>query len=264
MSITHADEVTLADLNFAEMCRGITRAAGGRIHEIDGLLMWSGTHPSPALVNGLIRTRDERPSANEILDLADSWFAEVGHGYTMHVRVGRDDDLETAVKARGLMHMLDLPVMVYSGPVPEKQVPQGFTIDRVTNASGVSDLVTAVGEPFELPEEVASVFARPEAALSPFTAAMIARDQAGRPVSGAWTLVSHGVAGIGFVGTLESVRGRGLGTAVTWAAMRAGYEIGATRAALQASPMGRSVYARMGYAEVAMYRIFAGPAGGAH
>jgi len=34
-----------------------------------------------------------------------------------------------------------------------------------------------------------------------------------------------------------------------------------TSAALQASPMGRSVYARMGYREVGAYRIFADFAG---
>jgi len=229
--------------------------------DIDGLVMWSGAHPSPALINGLIRTRDARPPAAEIFDLADRWFGEIGHKYSVHVRVGKDDDLEAAAKERGLAHMLDLPVMVFDGPLPDFKVPDGYTIAPVTDAAGVRDVLEAVAVPFDMPEEIASVLARPEAVLSPNTAAVVARDGDGRPVAAAWTLVSHGVAGIGLVGTLEHARGRGLGAAVTWAAMRAGYEMGATSAALQASPMGRSVYARMGYREVGAYRIFADMAG---
>jgi len=255
------DELLLADLNFAEMCRGISRNVGGRVLEVDGLVMWSGAHPSPALINGLIRTRDARPPANEIFDLADRWFAEVGHMYSVHVRVGKDDDLEAAAKDRGLKHMLDLPVMVYEGPLPDFTVPDGYTIAPVTDAAGVRDVGDAVAVPFDMPDEVASVLSRPESVLSPFTAAVVARDREGRPVAAAWTMVSHGVAGIGLVGTLEHARGRGLGAAVTWAAMRAGYDMGATRAALQASRMGHPVYLRMGFRDVGRYRIYADMAG---
>jgi len=94
VSSARFDELALADLNFAEMCRGMSRNAGGGVLEVDGLVMWSGTHPSPALINGLIRTRDARPAANAVFDLADRWFGEVGHKYSVHVRVGKDDDLE--------------------------------------------------------------------------------------------------------------------------------------------------------------------------
>ncbi len=255
------DELLLADLNFAEMCRGISRTAGGRVLEVDGLVMWSGAHPSPALINGLIRTRDTRPPADQIFDLADRWFAEVGHMYSVHVRVGKDDDLEAAARDRGLAHMLDLPVMVYEGPLPDFTVPDGYTIAPVTDAAGVRHVVDAVAVPLDLRDEVASALTRPESVISPFTGAVVARDRDGRPVAAAWTMVSHGVAGIGLVGTLEHARGRGLGTAVTWAAMRAGYDMGATRAALQASGMGHPVYLRMGFRDVGKYRIFANMAG---
>ena len=67
-----------------------------------------------------------------------------------------------------------------------------------------------MAEPFELPAEVASVFARS--------------------------------------------RWRGLGTA-TAAAMGLAYAMGARGADLQASPMGRSVYARTGFREVGAYGL---------
>jgi GNAT superfamily N-acetyltransferase len=255
----------LADLNFAEWCRAITRTAGGRLLETGGVLLWCGAHPSPAIVNGAIRTSDSALSADELLDLAAQWFGEVGHGYAIHVRSGHDDDLEAAARKRGLHPFIDLPVMAREGPAPEVVLPEGYTLTQIRDAAEVVEFASVVARPFELPEEIASVFARPEAMFAPFTAGVIARDAQGRPVSGAWTHVSHGVAGVGFVGTLEQARGLGLGTAVTAAAIGRGYQMGATISALQASPMGRPVYARIGYVEVGMYRLLAAfPPGTTH
>lgn len=247
----------LADSNFAEACRVISRNAGGRVFEVDGLLLWAGAHPSPAIINGVIRTRESEPPAGHVLDIASGWFGELGHGFTLHVRVGRDDDLERTAMDRGFRVLLDLPVMVYDGEAPDVRVPEGHTLERVEDERGIRDLVQAVAEPFELPDEIASVFARPESVLSPFTAAVVVRDAGGTPVAGAWTSVSYLVAGIGFVGTAEASRGRGIGTAATAGAMRLGYAMGARAAALQASPLGRPVYARMGFREVGAYRLLA-------
>jgi len=249
------DETVVAHLNYMEMCRTITRGAGGRLLEVDGVLLWAGAHPSPAIVNGVIRTREGNSPPKEVLDVATKWFADIGHGYTLNARVGGDDDLESFARQRGFSMMLELPIMRHDGPPPEVTVPEGYALSRVEDAQDLGDLVEAVAGPFELPDEVASVFARPEAVLSPFTAAVIVRDADGRPVAGAWTGVSHSVAGIGFVGTAERARGRGLGTAATAAAMRLGYAMGARAAVLQASPMGRSVYARMGFREIGAYRL---------
>src|SRR5207247_8945971 len=94
MKTMTVDQLALADLNFAEMCRGITRNAGGRVLEVDGLLMWSGTHPSLALVSGLILTRCVPAPAGENFDLPYGCFGESGLGYTVLVTVGTEDHLE--------------------------------------------------------------------------------------------------------------------------------------------------------------------------
>jgi GNAT superfamily N-acetyltransferase len=254
------DDSILADLNFFEMCRTITRNAGGRILEADGVLLWAGAHPSPAIINGLMRMKGGVPDSTTVLDLAARWFGELGHGYGLHTRVGIDDDLESHALEQGFFRLLELPVMVHDGPPPDLPAPDGYTLSPVTDADGIRDLVDAVSVPFELPDEIASAFARPESVLSPFVAAVVARDAGGGPVAAAWTCVSHGFAGIGFVGTLEAARGRGLGAAVTAAAMRLGADMGAQRSVLQASPMGRPVYARIGFREVGRYRLLVDPA----
>jgi len=65
--------------------------------------------------------------------------------------------------------------------------------------------------------------------------------------------VTGAVAGIYWVGTLEGVRRRGYGEALTWAAVAGGREAGCRVASLQASQLGRPVYARMGFAHVLDY-----------
>ena len=74
------------------------------------------------------------------------------------------------------------------------------------------------------------------------------------------TIVSHGVAGIYWVGSLAEARGRGIGRAITAAATNAGFDLGAELASLQASPMGAPVYRAMGYETIYDYRLLLSPA----
>jgi ribosomal protein S18 acetylase RimI-like enzyme len=59
--------------------------------------------------------------------------------------------------------------------------------------------------------------------------------------------VSHGVAGVFYVATVEHARRQGLGGALTRIAARAGFELGAQAAWLGASVMGASLYRRIGF-----------------
>ena len=56
--------------------------------------------------------------------------------------------------------------------------------------------------------------------------------------------------------TRSTARGRGLGAAVTWAAVHEGLRRGARFASLQAWPMGEPVYRRIGFAAVSHYGVF--------
>lgn len=79
----------------------------------------------------------------------------------------------------------------------------------------------------------------------------------GQPVSTASVHLSHGIAGIYTVATLPEARRQGIGGAVTLAALHLAREAGYRVASLQATEMGRPVYARLGFADrfpILMYR----------
>lgn len=79
----------------------------------------------------------------------------------------------------------------------------------------------------------------------------------GRLVGTAALYSSQGVAGVYVVSTVKERRGQGIGTQLTAAALQAGREQGLSIGTLQASSLGLPVYERMGFAEVARYRLFA-------
>jgi ribosomal protein S18 acetylase RimI-like enzyme len=64
------------------------------------------------------------------------------------------------------------------------------------------------------------------------------------------TLVSHGVAGVFYVATIERARRPGLGDALTRMAARGGFELGARAAWLGASEMGAGLYRRIGFSDL--------------
>jgi GNAT superfamily N-acetyltransferase len=78
----------------------------------------------------------------------------------------------------------------------------------------------------------------------------------GRPVGGSLALRSDAASGVYAVGTLEAARRRGVGTALTWAAVDAGREWGHDVIVLQSSPMAVSLYAGMGFRTLVPYASF--------
>ena len=102
------------------------------------------------------------------------------------------------------------------------------------------------------PDVTPALFARAETVIGPHIAAFVALAD-GTPSAAAMTIVTHGVAGIYWVGTVPEARGRGLAELCTRAAGNAGFDLGARIASLQASVMGEPVYRRMGYVEITRY-----------
>ena len=256
----------LVDLNLLETAREMTRRSrGGRILESDGLLLHSVEHPLPWIANGARRT-DVRLLPDELVRRGDEFFGapERRYSVTVATHLAEDAVLERVLMDEGFELGVELPEMVIDHPLGVPAVPAGVEVRRVEDASGVEDFVAVVGPAFGPPDAwhglVATVFNDPRSLQAPQSYGGIAY-LGGEPVAAAMTMVSHGVAFVGWVGTLEAARGRGLGELVTRAATDAGFELGAHVASLQASEMGDALYRRLGYVEISRYREYARPPG---
>lgn len=253
--MTPADALLRADLNYAEAQREFTRRGGGVVLDEGGVLCFAGGHPMPVLVNGVIRI-DPQVTADEVLARARSFFRVHRRGFSVLMRGSPDADLGAAAEAAGMVAMGDPPGMILPARLPDPPVPDGITVRRVANAADVAAFAQVQGEAYAtygMPADVApTVFARRESAVAPHLVAFLALD-GDTPVAGALTIVTHGVSGVYWVGTVPAARGRGLAALVTTLAGNAGFDLGAQMGALQASVMGEPVYRRLGWTAVTRY-----------
>ncbi|MFM9498973.1 GNAT family N-acetyltransferase [Streptomyces galilaeus] len=174
--------------------------------------------------------------------------------------VGPDSGDTTAadLAEHGYEEVGSMPVMAIAvDSVRSAPPPTGLEIRRVENAGELTDWVHCYRSAFgiQAPREDLTRLesARPETSE---TLVRFSGYVDGRLVGTAALYHHEDIAGIYVVGTLKEFRGRGIGTALTAAALDAGRERGLRTGSLQASRMGTPVYERMGFEEVARYRLF--------
>src|SRR5262249_42900651 len=151
------------------------------------------------------------------------------------------------------------PEMVCSGLVDELPVPADTRIRPVMDVDGGRDFAEMSGQAYATigmpPEATAAVFSDPGRALGPPLCALPASVD-GVPVSGAMANLSHGIAGVYWVGTVTAARGRRLADVCTRAVTNWAFDRGARAVSLQASVQGEPIYRAMGYEERFRYYGF--------
>ena len=253
-----------AHLNLIESSRRLFGLDPGAVLESsDDWLLGAGSPAHPTISNAAFR-RDDRADPAALISRAREFFGEMGRGFALWSRAGldADADLLAAAETEGLEAVYEMPEMTVAAPVEEPPLPEGAEVRRLDSRQDADDYWRIAASAYEsvgFPPEVFGFYEGLEN-LPPEDAAAFLGLQDGRPVSIAMTLVSDGVAGIYWVGSLIEARGRGLGRAVTASATNAGFQLGADLASLQASHMGRPVYEAMGYRALYDYRLFHSPA----
>jgi ribosomal protein S18 acetylase RimI-like enzyme len=249
-----ADDATLGNLNLLEFTREDTRwQRPHRLVEDDGVLLFAGSVDFPAYSNGVHRADPGVPGA-VVVEKAQEFFAGLGRGFSLWTRLDPvDADLAAAADAAGITAFADSPQMICRHRLPDRDVPPGVEIRLVEDQQGVADYadVTAaayvsLGAPADVNR---SHFEGPAALLAPHVRAVVAYLD-GAPVGVALILLSHGIAGVYWVGCREEARGRGIAEAVTRHVTNLGFDLGAANVQLQASTMGEPIYRRMGYEEL--------------
>ena len=263
------DDTRRAHLNLIDSSRLLFGLdPGAEVEDEPGWLLGAGSASHPAISNAAFR-RDDAADPDELIARAKRFFGERGRGFSVWCRDGQngDRDLLAAADAAGLQLVYAMPEMTLGAPVEAPALPPGAELRRLTTGEEAEDywkVAAASYASLGFPPEVFAGYTDHAGLLAGNVAAFLAYLE-GEPVAIALTIVSEGVAGIYWVGTLEQARGKGLGQAVTAAATNAGFELGPDLASLQASPMGKPIYEAMGYETVFEYRLLmSSPSQGAY
>lgn len=249
----------IAHLNLIDSSRQLFELDPGAEIEVgSGWVFGAGRSPHPVISNAAFRADDEL-DPGELLERAQTFFAPRERGFAVWARDGatEDRDLIEAAKAFGLKEVYAMPEMVLDRRAEVHPPPVGVRLRRVVSASDAVDywrVATGAYASIGFPPEIFAFYENHDGLIADNAAAFIA-DLDGRPAGIAMTIVSHGVAGIYWVGTGNDARGRGLGSMVTATAVNAGFDMGAEIASLQASPMGESLYLRMGFETIFSYQL---------
>jgi GNAT superfamily N-acetyltransferase len=161
-------------------------------------------------------------------------------------------DLATILKEHGIQHRFDSAGMVADlSSMPDVTTPDELTIERVTRLDDWID-VFVIG--FERHPEERSIWLDAYAQLRNWLHYVGYVN--GVAVATTSALLDGDLAGIYHVVTLPESRGRGIGAAMTHAAMRDARASGARHAVLQASAMGEGVYRSVGFESVCRLSLF--------
>ena len=190
-----------------------------------------------------------------MVEYAVSYFEARRLGHCFQVRDGLEKELAPRLDAAGFRIGESTPVMVMA-PIREQpgSLPE-LEIRRVATVQDLGRFRETAFDGFGLPVPAAKLFLTEDMFALP-TVRFYLGCMDGEPACSVALVATGEVAGIYWVATREGFRGRGFGTAMTWAAIRGGLELGCRIASLQASKSGRPLYEAMGFAHTGSYRRF--------
>jgi ribosomal protein S18 acetylase RimI-like enzyme len=218
--------------------------------------------------NVVCRARLAAGAAGAAIDQAIATFARLSLPFAWWLAPGDEPaGLGELLAARGLttgerdvgmaLELADLPP---AGPRPD-----GLLIRPATTAALIADYAAVVATIWQPPDAGVVHFYRlaTPAVLDPAgPATLFVGYLDGWPVATAQLHVGAGVAGIYDVVTLAPYRRRGIGAALTHAALAHARERGLATAVLQAAPAGLGIYTRLGFRPLCDFHTYEWRPGG--
>ncbi len=253
--------VRLADLNFAEALREHARwSENGIIEERDGTLRTMSATGFPAGMFNAVFCLGRTPADPEgWLDEQLEFFAQAQRGCSIYTRANLDQPLHDMCLDAGLAGAGAPPGMVCEAPLAEPPRDPRLSFEFVSSAAVLTRWVEVQASSYAslgMPETAVFEAMRwPERMLGPHSLFLLGRYD-GAPVAGAMALLSHGIAGLYWIGVRPEMRNRGLGEAITRVINNAAFARGARAVVLQASNMGLPVYTSLGFREITNYPWF--------
>ena len=249
------------DLNFRASMR-IWGAAPGSALRDDGALFWFVTGLPDSSYNAVMYAN----LASDQVGTAVAEFQQLRAQYGVPINwlvgpASRPSNLGQHLLDQGLKHLFDLPLLLLRLDTMKAgaTVTAGLVIEPVDQAQRLEDWIRAEQQGYELEEELAARLARlrRQIGVSPSTSL---RQFVGfldhQPVATAAVCLAGGVAGIYDVTTIPSARKRGIGSAMTRAALQRARADDYHLAFLQPSWMGQGMYRRLGFIDSGHYGVY--------
>jgi hypothetical protein len=250
----------LADLNLIEFWRESAKwIPGTEVFEThETVFIDSGnSFPGCSLVFNLSEKTDEQPA--NFLARAKAFFSGRKKGFSLMLRGHRDQEIIQYCKEHNIFLVGEQPGMVLEGKVNDVNIPEGAQLHWVNSEAELQDFREVVSEAYldlAFPREVSeNYFTHIERVLSPFSLWAVVYLN-GEPSCAAMTMLSHGIAGVYWVGTGKKARGKGLAQYCVREVGNAAFELGARKVVLQASKFGAPVYPKIGYRSFTLYPHF--------
>lgn len=228
-----------------------------RLYEGDGYILYTiGIDTGDTHLNGGLCLDDNR--AREMVERAEEFFGEDNLSYSFWVRDHGNPKLEKILRDKGHKPTREpgSAVMIIFEAIKSVEIPQGYRIKELEDDKDLVDFRKVIQDSFDKEEEVAErMFLSKDIVRNEFVRSFLIYE-GDEPVSAAITVLSPRVGGIYYVGTLESQRGRGIGSYIVRASTNEGFRAGKEAVILQASELGESVYKKLGYKTISHYRTY--------
>lgn len=247
-----------ADQNLKDaIVNRIKSIEGSKLYQANGYILYKiGVDTTDPHLNGGLCLDDEYEG--EMVDRAEEFFGELGFDYSFWARAHANPKLEKILKDKGYKAGREpgSAGMIIFDKIKSAEIPKGYRLKEVKNQKEIYDFMGVVEEAFEKEEEVAQkMFSSSDVLVGPNVKSFLIYE-GDKAVSAGITVLSPQIAGIYYIATLESQRGRGIGSYIVKISSNEGFEKGKEAVILQASELGESVYKKLGYKTITHYRTY--------
>lgn len=237
----------LADDNLVRAMRCWTESAGGEFRDEGGIVLTT----APVQMRSFNQILVREPVSDAVLAGAVATYRGSDR---IRLRFLADVGLAPERMAKvGLSRRGGIPSMVLEGP--RQMAVDGLDVRLMKDEAKLDDHVSLVAKAFDWDSpELVSVLT-PKLFTDPAAITWVAYLD-GEPVTTAQLIVEGETGGIYWVATAEEHRGKGYGRLITKVAVNEAAERGCRMVGLQASPLGKPVYERLGFRVVANYETY--------